>query len=121
MILGLKILAQIIVSLGLLNVWLIRFNRPTAYRGGNARSMKEEFAVYGLPPFLVYLVGGLKVSAALLLLVGIWLSWVVTPAAVLVSALMTGAFFMHLKVGDPFLKAVPALSVLALSLLIIVL
>ena len=37
---------QILVALGLLNVWLLRFRKPTPYRGGQARSMPEEFAAF---------------------------------------------------------------------------
>ena len=63
---------QLIIAAGLLNVWLFRFNRSTAYRGGGARSMKEEFAAYGLPNMTTYAVGTLKVVAAFLLIAGIW-------------------------------------------------
>ncbi len=42
---------QCLVALGLLNVWLLRFNRKTPYRdrGGSTASMREEFAAYGMP------------------------------------------------------------------------
>ena len=53
-------LCQVIVALGLLNVWLIRFNKQTEYRGGAANSMKEEFKTYGLPEWFCYAMGGLK-------------------------------------------------------------
>ena len=29
------LILQVLVALGLLNVWLLRVNQPTAYRGGN--------------------------------------------------------------------------------------
>ncbi len=118
MMFSLKTVAQLIVALGLLNVWVIRFNKLTPFRGGQATSMKEEFAVYGLPGLALYLVGGLKVLAAVLLIAGLWIPALVPPAAAVVSALMVGAIVMHLKVSDPMLKSVPALSVLALSLFI---
>ncbi len=53
---------QIVLALGLLNVWLLRTGKATAYRGGAAKNLKEEFATYGLPPFMYYLVGGLKIG-----------------------------------------------------------
>lgn len=109
---------QIVVALGLLNVWLLRFNRATAYRGGAARNMREEFAAYGLPGWFTYVVGFLKVVAALCLLIGIWLHPVVFPAAALICILMLGALAMHAKVRDPLKKSLPALSVLVLSLII---
>ena len=105
---------QVLVALGLLNVWLLRSGRGTAYRGGNAQSMREEFADYGLPGWVMYGVGGLKVVAALSLLAGIWVHVVVLPAAAVVAVLMVGALAMHLKVRDPLAKSLPAFSVLVL-------
>lgn len=83
--------------------------------------MKEEFAAYGLPPFTLYLVGGLKIVGALMLIIGIWISPLVVPAAVVIAALMIGALAMHLKVQDPPKKSLPAASVLILSVAIILL
>lgn len=105
---------QIVVALGLLNVWLLRAGRGTAYRGGNAQSMREEFAVYGLPAWAVYGVGGLKIAAALCLLVGLWVHVLVFPAAAVVAVLMLGALAMHVKVRDPLAKSLPAFLVLVL-------
>jgi len=36
---------QLVVGLGLLNVWLVRSRSATEYRGGSATSLREEFAV----------------------------------------------------------------------------
>lgn len=109
-----SLIVQITVALGLLNVWLLRFNRPTPYRAGNSRSMPEEFAAYGLPKWLLWIVGAVKVSCALCLVAGIWIPALVAPAAISVTVLMVGAIAMHLKVKDPLIKAVPASTVLAL-------
>lgn len=112
-------IAQIITGCGLLNVWLLRFNKSTAYRGGTAANMLEEFAAYGLPAWSCYLVGFLKVTSAFALLAGLLYPALVLPAAVVVAVLMAGAVAMHLKVGDPIKKSVPALSVLILCAIII--
>ena len=40
----LQIILQVFVGLGILNVWLIRANWSTGYRGGDAKNLKEEFA-----------------------------------------------------------------------------
>jgi hypothetical protein len=112
---------QIIVALGLLNVWVLRFKQNTAYRGGNAHSMKEEFAFYGLPVQFVYVVGALKIAVALCFIAGIWLHFLVLPAALLLCLLMLGALAMHVKVRDPLKKSLPALAVLVLSAAICVL
>jgi uncharacterized membrane protein YkgB len=110
--------SKLFVAAGLLNVWLIRAGKKTAYRGGNAQNMWEEFAVYGLPAWVCYTVGTLKVGAALGLLAGFWFPVLVLPSAGLVAVLMLGALAMHLKVGDPWVKSVPAFSVLVLCLTI---
>ena len=112
------IICQLIAALGILNVWLLRPKKATAYRGGTAKNMKEEFAVYGLPGWFMVLIGSLKVLFALMLLVGIGVPALVTPAAYGLAALMVGAVAMHIKVKDPLKKTLPALSVLALSLFV---
>jgi uncharacterized membrane protein YphA (DoxX/SURF4 family) len=106
---------QVIVGLGLLNVWLLRRQSSTAYRGGEAKNLKEEFATYGLPASMFYIVGGLKIICGVLLLVGLWYQPVVLPAAAVVVVLMLGAVVMHLKVGDAVVKFVPATLMLAMS------
>jgi uncharacterized membrane protein YkgB len=107
---------QLVIAFGLLNVWLIRFNKATAYRGGNARSMKEEFQAYGLPVWFVYVIGFLKITAALGLIAGLWEPRFTTPSAILVGFLMLGALAMHFKIKDSLKKSVPAAAMLILSL-----
>ena len=106
---------QAIVGLGLLNVWLLRRQSATAFRGGEAKNLKDEFAAYGLPAPMFYIVGGLKIVCGVLLLVGLAYPPVVLPAAAVVAVLMMGAVAMHLKVGDPVSKFVPAALMLAMS------
>ena len=106
------------MAIGLLNVWLLRANQRTQYRGGNAQTMREEFAAYGLPPLAMYLVGTLKVGAALCLIAGIWWSSLVFPAALLIAILMVGALAMHVKIHDPFQKSLPAVVLLLISVVI---
>ena len=106
---------QILVGLGLLNVWLLRRQSATAYRGGSAKNLKDEFAAYGLPAPMFYIVGGLKIICGVLLLVGLGYRPVVLPAAAVVVVLMLGAVAMHLKVGDAVSKYVPAALMLAMS------
>ena len=112
------IILQVAAALGLLNVWLVRFHRPTEYRGGNAGSMIDEFATYGLPAWFAYVIGALKIGAAFALIAGIWMPYLVLPAAVLVCVLMVGALAMHIKIQDPLKKSLPALGMLALCLAI---
>ena len=64
------VLINVIVSLSILNVWLLRFNNQTPYRGGDSKTL-EEFHFYGLPTQFMYLIGITKVILAILLIVGI--------------------------------------------------
>ena len=109
---------QVIVGLGLLNVWLVRARTATAYRGGSAQSLKEEFATYGLPDWTFYAVGALKVGSAVLLIAGIWLPQLIRPPALVVAALMVGALAMHAKAKDPLTKSVPAVLMLQMAVAI---
>ena len=114
-----SLIFQLIVALGLLNVWVLRFHRKTPFRGGEAQSMPQEFAFYGLPKWCLWCVGGLKVVCALCLLAGIWVPALVAPAAGIISLLMLGAIAMHFKVRDPLIKSLPAGTVLALACLVL--
>ena len=114
-------LLQIVAGLGIFNVWLLRFGQDTEYRGGNASNMREEFVVYGLPTVALYIIGFLKIVSAIGLIVGIFLQSFVIPSAILLAALMIGAFGMHLKIKDPIKKSIPALIMLALCVAILLL
>ena len=112
---------QLVVGLGLLNVWLVRAKSSTAFRGGSAQSLREEFAAYGLPDWVFFLVGALKIGSGVLLIVGIWEPEVVRPAAETVAILMVGALTMHAKVRDPLIKSLPAFLMLSMSVAIVLL
>ena len=109
------LILQVVIALGLFNVWLLRFSRSTPYRGGAAETMPEEFLAYGLPRWSTYLVGLLKLGAGLALIIGLWYPHWVRPAALLIASLMVGAIFMHFKIRDPLKKKLPALVMLILS------
>lgn len=110
---------QIILAFGLINVWLLRFNKPTAYRGKGAGNMKQEFAAYGLPVWFMYLVGAAKLVIAGLLIIGLWVPSVVLPAVLVLGALMLGAISMHLKVHDALKRTAPALLMLVMVVSVI--
>lgn len=117
----LQILLQIIIGLGILNVWLLRSGKATPYRGGSAGNLREEFASYGLSAAQMKLVGCVKISAALALLLGVCWPAITLPAAAVMALLMAGAVAMHLKIKDPARKSLPAASLLLLSLGVIAL
>lgn len=110
-------LAQTAAALWILNVWFNRFNKDTGYRGGDATNMKEEFAEYGLSETTMYAVGATKVGLAAVLLAGHAEPRVVRPASIGLATFMAGAIGMHMKVGDPVKRYLPALSVFSLSVI----
>ena len=114
-----KYILMAVVSFVVINVWFFRFNNPTIYRGGKAANMIEEFAVYGLSETIVYVIGGLKVLAAIGLLIGFVNRKAILPSAALMGALMLGAVFMHFKVSDEAIKFLPAGLMLLFSFTII--
>ncbi len=109
---------QIIVGLSILNVWLIQKNKPTKWRGGNATTIVEEFQAYGLPVWMCYVVGTLKVALALALLAAIIYPELQQPAALGLAILLSGSVLMHLKIKDPLIKSFPALLFLTMCLII---
>jgi hypothetical protein len=113
--LDLAAVLQVILALGLINVWLVRSGQATSFRGGSSRNLKDEFAAYGLSDAVFYGVGALKLGSAAALLAGLWIPELALPAASLLAALMLGALAMHLKVKDPLLKSIPALAMLAMT------
>ena len=115
----LKELLMLVVSLMVLNVWLLRFNQQTIYRGGDALNMIQEFAVYGLSETTAYLIGALKVLSATGLLVGFFYKKTIVPSASLMAALMCGAILMHFRVNDEAIKFLPAGLMLISSLTIV--
>jgi hypothetical protein len=115
---GIIVLSQLTIALGILNVWLLRVNRPTNYRGGNARNMEEEFHVYGLSSKCMRVVRVCKLTSAALLIAGLWFPFFTTIGAVAMASLMFAAVLMHAKVRDPLMKSLPAASLLLLSLMV---
>lgn len=118
-----EIALKLIVGLSILNVWLVRSKKSTEWRGGEASNIKEEFKNYGLPEWFMYLIGTLKVGLALLLLLSIGFPTmggveIGTYSAYGIAILMLGAVSMHVKIGDPVMKSLPAFTFLVLSLII---
>lgn len=113
--------AQAAAAFWILNVWLNRFDKDTGYRGADATNMVEEFEAYGLSENTMYAVGATKVTLASLMLAGLRFSRLTQPASAGLAALMVGAIGMHIKVGDPLKRSLPAMSVLALSVTSVIL
>ncbi|WP_438969378.1 DoxX family protein [Nonlabens sp.] len=112
-----EIIIKLVVGLSILNVWLVNRNKLTPWRGGNANSMQEEFAAYGLSKNMMIIVGTLKCLFAVLLLISIIFSVTEYTGAIGIAVLMAGAIIMHLKINDPIKKSLPAGIFLILSLI----
>ncbi len=109
---------QLVIAIGLINVWFFRFNKATDYRGGDAKNMKEEFIAYGLPVWLMYLVGAMKIAIAIMLVLSFWVEQLLLYNLIALASLMIAALMMHVKVKDPIKKSYPALSILFMIALI---
>tara|TARA_S200000501_G_scaffold201332_1_gene189452 strand:- start:8412 stop:8795 length:384 start_codon:yes stop_codon:yes gene_type:complete len=109
---SINIILKGVVSITIVNVWLFRFNKKTIYRGGGADNMISEFIAYGLSENTLYIVGALKVLAALMLFFGIFFKKLVFPSLLIISVLMIGALYFHFSIGDQLIKSLPAFLML---------
>ena len=116
---NIKTILTLVVSTTIINVWLFRFNDETIYRGGEALNMLEEFNIYGFSETFTYIIGFIKVSCALALLLSIYYNKILLPAALVIIALMSGALVMHFTVSDEIIKFLPAALVLIATLTIV--
>ena len=105
----LTIVLQALVAASIFFVWVVRYD-----------NIIQEFKQYGLPDWLRDLVGILKLTFALLLLLGIQRASLATIGSLGIAGLMGCAFAVHLRVKNPAFKMLPALTLLVLSLIIAV-
>ena len=115
MILILSVFIKLILAGGLINVWVLRNSKSTAYRGGRAQNLRQEFETYGLSKEIYYIIGFLKISSAFGLILSFWIPYLTLYFASLVALLMLGAVSMHIKIKDPVKKCLPALFMLLMS------
>jgi len=102
-----SIVAQLIVSISVISVWVFRFD-----------NIVLEFKQYGLSNLIRNIVGASKISIATILILGIWYSELLVVSSLLMAFLMVCAQFYHIKVKNPLLKYVPSFLLLVLSLFI---
>ncbi len=117
------IILQLIVAISILRVWLVANQKASMFRGGDgkAKTLREEFEFYGLPIGFMYVVGSLKVAAAIGLIIGIWIPILVPFSAGGLVILMMGAISMHIKVKDKLKTNSPAILMFVLSSIILLL
>lgn len=115
----LAIACQLLIAAGLVNVWLLRHDRPSPWRPDGAANMKQEFERYGFPDWVRVAVRAAKLTLSALLVVGIWYPPVAAAAAAALALLMLVAILAHLRIGDPPRKSLPALGILLLCGLVV--
>ena len=104
---NLSVCLQALVAAAVFFVWVVRY-----------ANIIQEFKQYGLPDWVRDLVGVLKMTFALLLLIGIERPQFAVVGGVGIALLMLAAFITHLRVKNPVLKMLPCLSLLVLAALI---
>jgi hypothetical protein len=102
-----SIIAQVIVALSIVYVWIFRFD-----------NIVKEFNQYGLSDLTRSIVGSAKIALSTLLVAGIWYSDLVLIPALLIAILMVSAQYFHFKVSNPWQKHIPSLLLLLLCLFI---
>ena len=81
--------------------------------------MAEEFKRFGLPSFFNVLTGSFEIVGAMGMIVGIWIPVVALWAGLLLGGTMlAGAFTLIVLARDPIQKAIPAIVLFALSLIV---
>lgn len=106
----LTIVLQAFVASSIFFVWVVRYD-----------NIIQEFRQYGLPDWLRDLVGILKMTFSLLLLIGIERKPLAVAGGAGIAVLMGCAFIMHLRVKNPLFKMIPCLTLLALTTVIAIL
>tara|TARA_B100000768_G_scaffold179265_1_gene196608 strand:- start:1496 stop:1873 length:378 start_codon:yes stop_codon:yes gene_type:complete len=114
----LTIALKIIVGISILNVWLLRKNKATKWRGGTAKNIFEEFQVYGFSKQFCYFIGFLKVSLAIVLLASIQFKTLTLLGALGLSLLLVGSIIMHIRIKDAWYKSFPAFLFIIMNLMI---
>ena len=104
---ALAIFLQALVAASIFFVWGVRY-----------ANIVEEFKQYRLPDWLRDFVGILKVTFAILLLVGIQRPRAAVLGGAALALLMVAALVTHLRVKNPPFKMLPAATLLVLSLVI---
>ena len=104
---ALTISLQAFVAASIFFVWVVRYDNAI-----------EDFKRYALPDWLRDLVGILKLTFSLLLLIGIERKPLAIAGGLGIAFLMGCAFIIHLRVKNPAFKMLPSLTLLVLSLII---
>jgi len=101
------IILQLTVAISVLWVWFFRKSSVTA-----------DFERFNLSTTTKKAVGMTKIVLACLMLMSIWASFLVYPAAIGMAFMMICAQYYHWRASSTLLKRIPSLLLLVLSCLI---
>jgi uncharacterized membrane protein YphA (DoxX/SURF4 family) len=104
---ALTISLQALVAASVFFVWVVRY-----------ANIIQEFKQYGLPDWLRDLVGILKMTFSLMMLIGIERRPFAVAGGIGIAVLMGAAFVTHLRVKNPVFKMLPSLTLLVFSVVI---
>ena len=112
---------QVSIILGIFYAWTIGFNRESKFRVGKSQNLKEEFIVYGLPFWSMYIIGAVKLILSSLLILAFSTSLFIKPVAGALTVIMAVAVVMHLKIReDKLIKALPAYYIFCSSFFLLI-
>ena len=110
---------QLLVGVSILVVWLVRSHVRSNFRVGDALTLKEEVSEVGLPDWFYDIIKIVKPFFAFFLLIGLIYSPLTLPCMIFTTIFMIGAVWMHIKAKDNFFKIIPALTLKAFCLIIL--
>ena len=116
----LAILLQVFVALVVFNVWTIRSDKPTKYRGGSARTLREEFVEFGLSKKIFLYTSLIKPMLAVALIVAIFFPFMTIPIALLMAFFMAAALLMHYRIRDKLIKFIAPATIFACCIAIVI-
>ena len=95
--------AQLIVGISVLFVWIFRFD-----------NIIKEFKQFGLSDLMRSFVGASKIALATLLIAGVWYPSFVQIPSIFMGIFMISAQYFHFRAHNPFIRRVPSLIFLIL-------
>ena len=114
------ILLQVFVALVVFNVWTFRAEKPTKYRGGSARTLREEFMEFGLTEKIFMYTSLIKPMLAVALIVAIFFPIMTIPTALAMAFFMAAALVMHYRIRDTFIKFIAPATIFACCVAIVI-
>jgi uncharacterized membrane protein YphA (DoxX/SURF4 family) len=99
---------QVITAASIFTVWILRYD-----------NIVKEFEFFGYSALLRNVVGALKITLSLLLIVGIWFPIFALWSSVVMAILMICAQVSHIKSKNPLSKLYPSFVLLCFSVIIL--